>query len=527
MIETSREKININRKIVERKEIIFVEGDMIIPDAKPDILNPVSLSGISTIYKKEAMEGKVRIDGNVNTYIMYISDAEESETRGISTNLDFSETIEVKQSIEGAILNIDSKVKTIECKVINERKISLKVALEIKIQMSSNEELELISDIKEENNLQVLKEKLKVNSIIGVGNTKVHGKETIQIDTSDNLAEILKANVSMMDKDIKISYNKVLTKAEAEVKILYLTEENDIKLVVGKVPIVGFIDIQDISENSICDVNYELQNLIIKPNNVEEHSISVELETEINCQAYEQKEVNVVRDIYSPYDNIEIDNKQINAVSTKKVIREKNQIRQKIRIEEMENKKILDVELSSVVQNENRVGTDVKFECEMELKFILFNNKTSKVEIKEEKIPFEFTTNIMEEQNNVSTSVEIEIGAQDYIVQTNDEINCSIDVIFNLGIETSSSIQVINNMQENGTRQMQEYSIIIYIVKSGDTLWKIAKRFGSTIEDIVRVNNIENENEIMIGQKLFIPRFYQNNFTKINKKDELIVTENG
>ena len=297
MIETSREKININRKIVERKEIIFVEGDMIIPDAKPDILNPVSLSGISTIYKKEAMEGKVRIDGNVNTYIMYISDAEESETRGISTNLDFSETIEVKQSIEGAILNIDSKVKTIECKVINERKISLKVALEIKIQMSSNEELELISDIKEENNLQVLKEKLKVNSIIGVGNTKVHGKETIQIDTSDNLAEILKANVSMMDKDIKISYNKVLTKAEAEVKILYLTEENDIKLVVGKVPIVGFIDIQDISENSICDVNYELQNLIIKPNNVEEHSISVELETEINCQAYEQKDVNVVRDI--------------------------------------------------------------------------------------------------------------------------------------------------------------------------------------------------------------------------------------
>ena len=304
-------------------------------------------------------------------------------------------------------------------------------------------------------------------------------------------------------------------------------EKNDIKLVVGKVPIVGFIDIQDISENSICDVNYELQNLIIKPNNVEEHSISVELETEINCQAYEQKDVNVVRDIYSPYDNIEIDNKQINAVSTKKVIREKNQIRQKIRIEGMEDKRILDVELSSVVQNENRVGTDVKFECEMELKFILFNNKTSKVEIKEGKIPFEFTTNIMEEQNNVSTSVEIEIGAQDYIVQTNDEINCSIDVIFNLGIETSSSIQVINNMQENGTRQMQEYSIIIYIVKSGDTLWKIAKRFGSTIEDIVRVNNIENENEIMIGQKLFIPRFYQNNFTKINKKDELIVTENG
>ena len=32
----------------------------------------------------------------------------------------------------------------------------------------------------------------------------------------------------------------------------------------------------------------------------------------------------------------------------------------------------------------------------------------------------------------------------------------------------------------------------IYVVKAGDTLWKIAKRFGSTVEDIERVNGIEN-----------------------------------
>ncbi len=522
MIETTRQKININRKIVERKEIIFVEGDMIIPDAKPDIINPISLSGIPTIYRKEAMEGKIRIDGNINTYIMYSADGEQTETRGINTSLDFSEVLEVKQSIEGSNIKLDTKVNSIECKIINERKINLRVALEIKIQIYQEEELEVVGEIIGGNNLQILNDTIQVNSLIGSGNTKVYGKEAIQIDVNDNLAEILKANITLLEKDTKISYNKVLAKTEAEVKILYLTEENDIKLVVGKVPIVGFVDIQNVNENSICDVNYEIKNLIIKPNNVDEHSVYVELETEINCQAYETKQISIVKDLYSPYENIDINTKQINTISMKKVIKEKNQIREKINIEQMENKKILDVEATTIIINENIRKTDLKYECEMNLKFILLNNINNEVEIKEKKISFDFATNILEEGDSVSTNVELEIGEQEYIIQSSNEVSCNIDLMFSIGIEKNTTLQVIDNIEEKGTRQIQEYSVIIYIVKQGDTLWKIAKRFGSTVEDIVKVNKIEDENKINIGQKIFIPRFYPNNIGQLDNKVPII-----
>ena len=46
-----------------------------------------------------------------------------------------------------------------------------------------------------------------------------------------------------------------------------------------------------------------------------------------------------------------------------------------------------------------------------------------------------------------------------------------------------------------------------YIVKKGDTLWNIAKEFGSTVDGIARVNGIENRDLIMPGQKLYIPKF--------------------
>lgn len=44
-----------------------------------------------------------------------------------------------------------------------------------------------------------------------------------------------------------------------------------------------------------------------------------------------------------------------------------------------------------------------------------------------------------------------------------------------------------------------------YTVQTGDTLFQIARRFGSTVERIAQANNIANPNNINVGQVLVIP----------------------
>lgn len=39
--------------------------------------------------QKEVLEEKVRIDGNINTYIMYMADDSKDKVRGLTTSLDF------------------------------------------------------------------------------------------------------------------------------------------------------------------------------------------------------------------------------------------------------------------------------------------------------------------------------------------------------------------------------------------------------------------------------------------------------
>ena len=127
-INITKEALNVKKVVCEKKEIINIQGDMIVPDSKPDILNTISTSGNVCIYKKEVMEGKIKLDGNILAYIMYLADitgdavlstATESSTgennrndtmdnttnnnirvnniRGLNTNLDFSETINIPE----------------------------------------------------------------------------------------------------------------------------------------------------------------------------------------------------------------------------------------------------------------------------------------------------------------------------------------------------------------------------------------------------------------------------------------------
>jgi 5'-nucleotidase / UDP-sugar diphosphatase len=44
-----------------------------------------------------------------------------------------------------------------------------------------------------------------------------------------------------------------------------------------------------------------------------------------------------------------------------------------------------------------------------------------------------------------------------------------------------------------------------YTVEPGDMLWKIAKKFNTTLNKLVELNKLKNANLIFSGQKLIVP----------------------
>ena len=61
----------INKRLFSETKTIEVNGDIIVPDIKPDIVSVINTNGIGYVYKEDLNTGRVRVDGNIDTYIVY------------------------------------------------------------------------------------------------------------------------------------------------------------------------------------------------------------------------------------------------------------------------------------------------------------------------------------------------------------------------------------------------------------------------------------------------------------------------
>ena len=376
-LEVEKENLCINEMVGEKKENIVVEGDMIVPDIKPDIINTINTTGNVCIYKKEVLDGKVRIDGNVDVYVIYLAEDESDNTRGLNTSIDFTNIFDVAHCMSGMEADEKVNIKSIECKVLNGRKINIKVTLEVGIKVYSNEEFHMIKNIDEIEDMKCLRTNMQMDSLIGSGQTRTSAKDTIIIENIDNLMEILKADIRIINTDNKISYNKVLAKADTCIKIMYLTEDSRIRTVESVIPVMGFIDITDVTEDSMCDTQYELKNIIVKPNAVEEHSISVEAEIEINVRVYQNKEMELVQDLYHPCKQVDFDKKQVNIMTNKQNTEQIYRVNEKINLSEIGENEIYDVESKVKISEAKAMRDRILLEGEIYLNFIFQSNNVA------------------------------------------------------------------------------------------------------------------------------------------------------
>ncbi len=504
-IKLDKGSLAINQVISNKRIVETVDGDCIVPDIKPDILEVVGTSGTLCIYKKEVMDGKVRVDGCINVYVMYIGEDDNGRgVRSINHTLDFSQVFNIDDATSEMNESGEISLQGIDCKIVNERKINLKASLSFEIKLLANSNVEYVNNI-DVKDAQKLESTISVNQLLGVGFTKTITKETINIDSSDNLAEILKVNTDICSRSVKISYNKILSKADIRLKIMYLTEDGRIRTTNSKFPIMGFIDMQGIKEDNSCDCEFEIKNMIIKPNNAQEHSIYVEIEVGINATAYERRDINVIEDLYSPSTALRFEQREIKVIQNKQSFNGNLNINQK-ELLDIGDEKIYDAE-AKVFTNEIKVNNnEVYVGGNVSVTFIHSVNSMTGVKTKNVEIPFETRLKCLGVDNNSIVELTSSISAQDFNIMPGGEVNINLDIDFTVNSSNEATISLISSIDELENSESYDYNMVIYTAMAGDTLWKIAKEFRSTVKSIMETNELKDES-VIPGTKLFIEKY--------------------
>ena len=65
---------------------------------------------------------------------------------------------------------------------------------------------------------------------------------------------------------------------------------------------------------------------------------------------------------------------------------------------------------------------------------------------------------------------------------------------------------VTDLQEEEIAENVAQPGAVIVMVQPGDTLWNIAKKYRTTPERILMMNDIENPDRLYVGQKLLILR---------------------
>ena len=126
---------------------------------------------------------------------------------------------------------------------------------------------------------------------------------------------------------------------------------------------------------------------------------------------------------------------------------------------------------------------------------------------------------IIPENNSNDSNNQDNSNNQEYIVKSGDSLysisrkfNTTVDDLKKINNLTSNNLSInqkliIPNNQNNSNNQE-------YIVKSGDSLYSIARKFNTTVDDLKKINNLTSNN-LSINQKLIIPNNQDNSNNQI------------
>ncbi len=121
------------------------------------------------------------------------------------------------------------------------------------------------------------------------------------------------------------------------------------------------------------------------------------------------------------------------------------------------------------------------------------------------------TSNILSIGQKLIISSGSKVSNNVYVVKKGDTLwsiannfNVSVNDLKNANNKSNNSLSIGEQLIIPGKSTGENISTTIYIVKSGDNLYSIARRYNVTVNEIKSLNNLTS-NLLSIGQKLSIP----------------------
>jgi len=506
-ININKQKISVNKNVIKGANIAWIEQDILVPDTKPDVMKIIKVNNNVYISSKEIMDSSIRITGQISYYIIYMS--VDGQVRGINMSYPFVKVIDDKQIKKDMMVRIIPTVKNIIYSLPNERKIAVKTEVIFRYKLSEIGEVEILNRIEECNSLECKMSKDSFFNVIEYKTDVFEAREDIMLPEGlPGANEILRVSNNIVNTEYKVSYNKILVKGEIRTDIVYIsnTDNSEIYSYETNIPFTGMLEFSNISDNSKFDIKYSLRNFDVNLDTSNEtgRMISISADVDVDSILYEEKEIEYIEDFYSMEENLDYDTNAVNIIKNKENIVKTIMLKDNVgNLPDMA--KLLDYTIDISNLTTKISGGNIYINGNIKVSIMYEITEGRKVESKTYDLLVDETIELSKDVDEKYINVNIEV-IKGIVRINNNNVEANIELLVNIDVDNVETINEVNNIKEEKINLDMFDSMNIYIVKKGDNLWDIAKKYKTSVAKIANINDLSDENKLDIGQKILIIR---------------------
>lgn len=482
--------------------------EMIVPDACPDILQIVDTEGFVCIRGKEAKEGAAQIDGAVKTTVLYTPEG-VGGVRRLSLQIPFFTKLEHASITPRTVLHVNPCVQSAETRMINPRKVLVRVQILLHICGFTPDTMELCTGVEAEEaaGLQTLSTQQSFWVVAGVSEKTFQFADSLPLSSGKPEAEeIMKFRTSIHTDDAKIIGTKMIFKGEVGLRVLYRSETGSLQTVDYTLPFSQMMEMNGVEESATCNLTVLLSDASVTLEASEDGSaFQVSMGFLAQAQVWEEKTVSLIADLYSTTHSA-IPQAQNHMFHTS---RERALAKHPCR-ETMETsvlpKMTLDayVAMSQVTLSQD--GEVKVFSANAQV-MVLYQGEDNGIYQAELRVPVEERVAMSPE---VACACSASCGGEVFASPVAGGIEVRFNVDFNyISMENQRVAGISNVTLEEGSESAGEDkpSVVLRLAEAGDRLWDLAKAYSSTVEDICAANELQEEDlSVCEGKLLLIPR---------------------
>ena len=505
MLELVKKNIHMNRWKGNATSQITLDDDFIVPDTMDDVDQIILSSAEVTIESVKVQAERVVVRGKLDFTILYRG--EEGGLQVLSGTINFEEPINVPGLGEKDYVQLMWDLEDLNAGIINSRKLNVKaiVTLQVKVETANDVdaavEVDTGASAKDAPQVEILRRNVDVASIALRHKDTFRIKDTISLSgNKPNIDHVLWTDMKLRGVTTRPLDGKMALDGEMLVFVIYQGEGEGapIQWVEESIPFSGELDVPGVTQDMVLSVTVRLihKDIEAKPDaDGEMREMDVDAVLELDIKLYKEENIELLCDLYSTNRELALQTGEacFDKILTKNM--SKCKLVEKVNFEHAD--KILQICHSegTVKIDEMSVKDDgLLVEGVLEVRILyLTSDDTQPIQSSVENVPFRFLIEAPGINGDTVNQLNPGLEQLSAVMMGGGVIEIKATISLDLLALQPVCEQIITGVSEApmDLKSLQRLpGIVGYIVQPGDSLWKIAKKFHTTIDTIMAANGL-------------------------------------